>query len=117
MNEINYEQKQEKVAELAMAGQGCAIWDELKSLSRADLKHVIEGVQEKTANPDFKELRHLPAVVVKPDPLNLPGLFSYSITAVDGVVNKTRTEILFQTNSFLGDNHECLNLNIGDRQK
>jgi|GEM_PF-4378853 len=112
MSDINIEKTQQKVADLAMAGQGCAIWDELKSLSRSDLAKVIEGVQGKSPNPDAQELRHLPAFVLKEDPFNnLPGMLIYTITAVDGTADKSRTEILYHLNDPFAVSHECLNLN------
>jgi len=116
MSEINYEQMQEKVAQLATDGQGCAIWDELKTLSRSDLKHVIEGVQAKSENPDSSELRHLPAFVVKPALLPMPGQFVYSIETVDDSTQHNRNEILFHANDFISVNHECMNLNRSEQK-
>lgn len=99
----------ERVVELALAGQGCAVWDEIRTMSRSDLSKTLNGAQNNSPNANSNELRNLPAIVV--ETTSIPGTVKYSLSVVSEKGNNQKIEILAGgTNVLLPDWHRCINL-------
>ncbi len=105
----NLDSVTEKVVDLSMTGQGCAVWDEINSLSRADLEQVLNGAQKKSPNANPQEVRSLPALKI--DTSSIPGAIKYNIDLIDPNQKTLETKILHGVSSAIfSDWHKCINL-------
>ncbi len=106
---MDIEKKAERVTELALAGQGCAVWDEISAMSRTELVETLNGAQNKSPNANPKELRNLPAIVVETE--SFLGATWYRLSVVSEKSNNEKREILKGgASEYLPDRHECVNL-------
>lgn len=114
MSERNFEQIAQKVSELALEGQGCDIWDQVRGLGRDDLSSVLKLAQAKGPNPASNEAYKLPAVQF--NDFNLGFVTGNSVNLLDDRRNSVSTEIFRSEKGWLGENHSCINLSKIDHK-
>jgi hypothetical protein len=108
------EKTMQRVADLALAGQGCAVWDEIESLNLADRNAILTGAQSKSANRDPREIRNLPGISID----LAYGARGINIALFDDRQRSLRTEILNSKDYIDFTDHTCVNLtNLDDTKK
>lgn len=106
MADVNIEQESKKVAEFGMAGQGCAIWDEIKGMDNSTIWKVIGGAQKQSPNAMANELRVLPAISTE----SWGGVSKLDSTVDYVGADGQATNILSVHNNYSADLHTCKNL-------
>lgn len=83
MGDRSFEQVSKKVAELALAGQGCSVWDVLAPFGSKEIESILDGAQITSPNINKDQVRKPPGVLLEDDSLATFGKLDFTLTLID----------------------------------